>query len=311
MRTNMATNTSAAHSTTTLGHELVEISGTVQPQQPQNGGVSHQSAPNGTATKPKDVRHEFLRCEFNKRAAFRNEHNPSDNAKVDQELKYLACIQDDLKRDKKREDTVAKLHECYRSWKEEAKVHIELSLSQLHNSPYQDPVLREKYHSLVKRLNESWPEPSSPPITPSTAQGGDKDEEDYFNMNTYAMYFKKDETVPADGGSRDGETPSEPQTWTGHDSDDKRFSGKFPNQKIPAKTLLDYGQDSPLQQRSGSKCIRYFHIPTNNMKWVEVSLLLVSRLDAVANQGPNTRKVYRGTMERRISCIVIKKHGRG
>lgn len=305
----MATNTSAAHSATTLGLELLETSGTVQPQQPQNGGVSHQSAPNGTATKPMDVRHEFLRCEFDKRAAFRNDRNSSEIAKVDQELKYLACIQDDLKRDKKREDTVAKLHECYRSWKEEAKRNIKPSLSQFHNNTYKEPLVRDKYLSLLQRLDKSWPEPSSPPHDPSTAQGGDNDE-DYFNMNTYAMYFKKDETAPADEGSRDGETQSEPQTWEGHDSDDKRFSGHFPNQKIPAKTLLDHGQDSPLKQRSGSKCIQYFHIPTNNMKWVEVSLPRAPRLNIVANRDYGTRKLYQGTMQRKMSCIAIEMHGR-
>ena len=232
-------------------------------------------------TMPGDVRHEFLRCDSKGREAFRRERSARENRQVDQELRYLACIQADLRKDRRREQAVARLRECYMMWKEEAKRDIKPSLSQLHNT-YPDPAVRDKYGSLLERLDEHWPEPS-PPHTTGTTQGEDGDE-DYFNMNTYAMYFKKNEASPGSGGSEDSETSPEPQTWIGHDSDDTSFSGRFPNQKIPAETLLDQRQDSPLKRSSGSNCIRYFHIPTNNMKWVEVSFIRVPKLNAVAHQ---------------------------
>jgi len=47
----------------------------------------------------------------------------------------------------------------------------------------------------------------------------------------------------------------------------------FPNQKIPVKNLLADDLDAnPLMQPCDDNMIRYFHLPANNMIWVEVSL---------------------------------------
>jgi hypothetical protein len=47
----------------------------------------------------------------------------------------------------------------------------------------------------------------------------------------------------------------------------------FPNQKIPIKRLLaDEPDSNPLMKRCDDNMIRYFHLPANNMIWVEVSL---------------------------------------
>jgi hypothetical protein len=63
---------------------------------------------------------------------------------------------------------------------------------------------------------------------------------------------------------------------TGCDAHDAHVSGIFPNQKIAAKQLLAAGL-SPLKREKGNDSVRYFHLPTNNMKWVEVSFRLDSR----------------------------------
>jgi hypothetical protein len=51
-----------------------------------------------------------------------------------------------------------------------------------------------------------------------------------------------------------------------------RFAGEFPNQKIQLKTLIF--ETNPLLNPLAEKCepamIRYFHLPANNMTWVEV-----------------------------------------
>lgn len=47
----------------------------------------------------------------------------------------------------------------------------------------------------------------------------------------------------------------------------------FPNQKIPIKKLLaDNWDANPLMKPCDDNMIRYFHLPANNMIWVEVSL---------------------------------------
>jgi hypothetical protein len=46
----------------------------------------------------------------------------------------------------------------------------------------------------------------------------------------------------------------------------------FPNQKIPIKILLaDEPEVNPLMQPCDDNMVRYFHLPANNMIWVEVS----------------------------------------
>jgi hypothetical protein len=50
-------------------------------------------------------------------------------------------------------------------------------------------------------------------------------------------------------------------------------SDQFPNQKVPLKHLLiDDFETNPLMQPCDDNMIRYFHLPANNMKWVEVCL---------------------------------------
>jgi hypothetical protein len=49
--------------------------------------------------------------------------------------------------------------------------------------------------------------------------------------------------------------------------------GQFPNQKIPVHILLSDIEDNPLREQCKSGTFRYFHLPTNNMAWIEVSIL--------------------------------------
>jgi hypothetical protein len=53
---------------------------------------------------------------------------------------------------------------------------------------------------------------------------------------------------------------------------DKTYPDEFPNQKIPIDELL-YSEDrarNPLTKECPGGMIRYFHLPANNMSWVEV-----------------------------------------
>lgn len=51
------------------------------------------------------------------------------------------------------------------------------------------------------------------------------------------------------------------------------FQGTFPNQKTPISNMLAEDQDlNPLMQPCEENMVRYFHLPANNMIWVEVRL---------------------------------------
>jgi hypothetical protein len=54
--------------------------------------------------------------------------------------------------------------------------------------------------------------------------------------------------------------------------DHPALEDKFPNQKVPLSLLLeDSPKENPLMWKCEEDMIRYFHIPANNMSWVEVS----------------------------------------
>lgn len=88
------------------------------------------------------------------------------------------------------------------------------------------------------------------------------------------------------------EAPRTPGLRHGHDSTDDEImapmiffedsrpyeipgvDNKFPNQEISIKRLLADDRDAnPLMQPCEENMIRYFHLPANNMIWVEVSVL--------------------------------------
>lgn len=48
------------------------------------------------------------------------------------------------------------------------------------------------------------------------------------------------------------------------------INNEFPNQKIPVKNLLAEEEGNPLMKSYPENMIRYFHLPANNMIWVEV-----------------------------------------
>ncbi len=73
--------------------------------------------------------------------------------------------------------------------------------------------------------------------------------ENAYGLNSYILFFKNSESFT-----------------------DSRYIDKFPNQKISLKDLL-YNRDietNPLMQSCKTNEIRYFHLPGNNMEWIEV-----------------------------------------
>jgi hypothetical protein len=96
-------------------------------------------------------------------------------------------------------------------------------------------------HRYLNRQQTANQEPINKPEKPSAANG--------YGMNAYALFFRESEGY----------------------SDSTCFE-EFPNQKLPLKDLL-YNKDkktNPLMRDCEENEIRYFHLPANNMDWVEV-----------------------------------------
>jgi hypothetical protein len=80
-------------------------------------------------------------------------------------------------------------------------------------------------------------------------------EEKEYGFKACAIYFKK---------SEDG--------WKPDTYEHPKFipEGKFPNQKISVHDLLEDTPDNPLTEDCNDDQLRYFHFPSNNMRWIEV-----------------------------------------
>ncbi len=79
--------------------------------------------------------------------------------------------------------------------------------------------------------------------------------EEEYGFKACAIYFKKSE----DGWKPD--TYKHPKILP---------DGKFPNQKISVNDLLQDTPDNPLTEDCKEDQLRYFHFPSNNMRWIEV-----------------------------------------
>jgi hypothetical protein len=98
--------------------------------------------------------------------------------------------------------------------------------------------------------------------------------------------FMGDLEVTTENSSPAGDDPKKPNygyngwliVWDqekgGVDSDHPLINGKFPHQKISIQQLLYNKENTPLKRTSNKKQLRYFHLPANSMKWVEVSPML-------------------------------------
>ena len=100
---------------------------------------------------------------------------------------------------------------------------------------------------------KKWPndeEPSTnaePPARSDTATTKPE-----YGLKASIMHFKK-------GGG--GHT---------HKHIHEKVMGRFPNQKIPIDHLLTKSAENPLNEPCPDNRLRYFHLPTNNMAWIEV-----------------------------------------
>jgi len=60
--------------------------------------------------------------------------------------------------------------------------------------------------------------------------------------------------------------------------DNPRCYGEFPHQKLSIRQLLYNKTDTPLIRSENKDQLRYFHLPANNMAWVEASREAITKL---------------------------------
>jgi len=120
--------------------------------------------------------------------------------------------------------------------------------------------------SFKKTMSNYWPRKKRtykhlrvtppPPADRNDPRIPEEKEKDWIlsDLNANAIYFKKTEDHAHPGP---------------YDHPD--FSDNFPNQKVPLKLLLSGSKDkNPLMWPCEEGMIRYFHLPANNMEWIEV-----------------------------------------
>lgn len=80
--------------------------------------------------------------------------------------------------------------------------------------------------------------------------------------------------------------------------------GKFPNQKIRVHDLLKDVENNPLSEPCEDGRMRYFHFPSNNMRWIEVCQV-INLLELVKTD--EYRKLWLGTTMKILEIIVTRK----
>jgi hypothetical protein len=154
-------------------------------------------------------------------------------------LHYFGCL-----RETERERYLASLpvHKQERIKNEETRIKKQRALFE--NQDHTKDLVRRLRNSLSHYFGRARPHEAGQPFTKLL-------KENAWGMNAYAVFFRN----------------SEPYT-------DPKCLDKFPNQKLAIKDLL-YLKDetkNPLMRPCEDNEIRYFHLPGNNMEWIEVSL---------------------------------------
>jgi len=125
--------------------------------------------------------------------------------------------------------------------------------------------LHQQFQRRRARQKSSESEPSSHvPITKSKNLDDEVTEVVLEDLRANVIYFKK--------RAKDAHP---------HPYDHPELEGTFPNQRVPLGLLLRDNPKNPLMWKCEEDMIRYFHIPANNMSWVEVKSLTFAPLSSL------------------------------
>jgi hypothetical protein len=223
-----------------------------------------QTNPQAFDTEPwlyyRDATNAFLSARYDKRDAFMEflkKKEPKAAERIEHELSRITKARRRFEEANHKNGLIQQLKESQKAWKERE------------NQERTMPQGRTRTGSCSQRSRRSQhsiKEPALPNARQAAQPTGASSRENVparqklapepdCGFKACAMYFK-----PIEG--RTG--------FEGCSNQDKRLIGKFPNQKIQTHQLLKKDDDNLLKRHEGDE-IRYFHFPSNNMSWIEVS----------------------------------------
>lgn len=126
--------------------------------------------------------------------------------------------------------------------------------------------LLDKIKDLAHKVTE--PVDKAKELVDTVKELGDKVKEPIDEFKVGVMYFKKEDD----------------RQWRGEQYEDiDSSSGEFPNQKVKMDTILSNTVENRKLFERDEESIKYFHFPANHMEWIEVSFILLSDQDWLAN----------------------------
>jgi len=218
---------------------------------------------------PNDVWGKFLSMRFVQRPAFYKDLETSEQELVRKEVQRIKYFRKNFEtqllspsRSLALSDSLA---DSRARWRKAARARCIQELAackvEMAKSSGNDPLLQRTYSILTKvadwgskedvKLQEDLdPESYIPDLDQQPSNMEDNPKEPNFGYNGWVIVFEK---------GKGGVTMEHPLCH-----------GKFPNQKISIQQMLYNKSQTPLKRTEDKKQLRYFHLPANNMKWVEV-----------------------------------------
>jgi predicted transcriptional regulator len=221
--------------------------------------AQHGCIPADFAAEPwkhcKDHTNAYLSLRFDKRHQFKENTTQEVREQVMQEETRIRQTRVNFTSYEKKKTMLANLKNAKSEWKMEVKARREEEAKRIENYARNYPAQWSQHQELgleyLERL-KSWnasdvEEESSLQLKPDLEYG----------FKAYAIYFQK--------------------KCSGYEEfthDNPKFLGAaFPNQKISVHSILQEEEGNPLAELCPSDRLRYFHFPTNNMRWIEVGML--------------------------------------
>ncbi|KAK0619465.1 hypothetical protein B0T14DRAFT_208799 [Immersiella caudata] len=208
----------------------------------------------------RDAPNTFLSIRVDSRDEFMRQLKNLDRAKHDRVQHEIDRIKKtrlrfETNKDKRR--MLDALRASQGAWRVEVVDNVDDYLEETLNKDAAVYGHRDRDIALLHRLKRNWslPQKDEPPSEDSH-QVKPKDPDPEHGFKACAMYFS-----PAHDGTG----------WVGASAKHSEFIGKFPNQKIPVRQLLQENEDNPLTKNEGNY-LRYFHFPANNMSWIEKAM---------------------------------------
>ena len=202
---------------------------------------------------------KYMSMRFESRDLFLESLDARDQDRISREMDIITKLRTRISVDHNLIDThLAKRKE----WKTEARSKAVQNLLKLdkrrigheHHSTRLGSYTRHDYlmnEERILRAISRWPEDSD--LVPAGIMTEFEDSETgTYGMEANIMHFRK---------GRGGYT---------HNYKHREVVGQFPNQEIDINYLLADSEDNPLKEVCAADSIRYFHLPSNNMDWVEV-----------------------------------------